>query len=112
MPAGFTPPVPGLTESSGVTPDTMGPMGMLAMMMGKSPQPDATQDKMAQVVQLLREIAKSDPRAGMIASDALRVLIEGPPPMGGASPPPGLGSPTMGGPPPGPGGMLAGSPGG
>ena len=110
--AGFAPPVPGLTASQGVTPGTASPMSMLAMLLGqKSPPPDTTQEKMSQVVQLLREVAKSDPRIGMIASEALRVLIEGPPGRLGASQPPGAGGPTMGGPSAGGGGMPPGMPG-
>src|SRR3990167_6801828 len=110
-PVGFAPPVPGLTASQGVTPDSASPMSMLAMMLGqKSPPPDTTQEKMSQIVQLLREVSKSDPRIGMIASEALRVLLEGPPGRSGASQPPGPGGPMVGGPSAGGGGMPPGMP--
>lgn len=111
FPAGFAPPIPGVTESDGVGSAGMGPMQMLAMMMGRQAQPDAATEKMAQVVQLLREIGKSDPRLGMMATEALKVLVEGPPPpMGGTPQPSGVGGPVMGGPQGG--GQMQGSPGG
>jgi hypothetical protein len=109
FPVGFAPPIPGVTESAGVGPEGMGPMQMLAMMMGQQAEPDATTEKMAQVVQLLREIGKTDPRLGMLATDALRVLVEGPSAGAGTSQPSGVGGPVMGGPQPG--GQIAGAPG-
>ena len=91
---------------------------MLAMMLGGMRQkPETSGDKMARVVQLLREISREDPRIGMLTSEALRVLIEGgtsalipKAPMAGQGPGPmapiaggaGGGIPPMGS----PGGMI------
>jgi len=135
MPLGYAPPIPGVSRTEGMppgmpptglqngnsdpdidggagipgsgSPGGLDPMTMLALALGTRPQ--GTQmgsgDKMAQVVQLLREVAESDPRIGSIASGALQVLIQGPP--GGAAPP---GQPPIppGGAPmgPAPGGMV------
>lgn len=92
-PSGYAPAVPGLTSGNGAAPDAMSPMQIVAMMMGQRPdaEADSTTEKMAKIVQLLREVSKEDPRIAMIASDALRLLIEGP--SQGASPSPG---PTAG----------------
>lgn len=111
-PVGFTPPVPGMTKTEGVSPAGASPMSLLSMLMGNRPQGDQTAgDKMAQVVQLLREVAKTDPKIGMVAGEALRVLIEGPSALAGTSGPPGptAPGPAMGG---APGGMPMMGPGG
>lgn len=110
FPAGMAPPIPGITESSGVSPGGMGPMQMLAMMMGKQAQPDSAVEKMATVVQLLREIGRSDPRLGMLAAEALKSLTEGPSGTPGTPQPSGVGGPVMGGPQSA--GQIAGAPGG
>ena len=107
-PMGVPPIVPGLTGTSGANPDNPDPMQMLAMMMGKSPDDtESSSEKMSKVVQLLREVSKEDPRIALIASEALRVLIDGgksmlgsggqqrpmpPAPQGGAVPVGGPGS--------------------
>ena len=114
-PAGFAPTIPGVTSTASPPPGEMSPDTILAMMMGMRPQAEsASPDKMAQVVQLLREISKQDPRLGMIAGEALRVLIDGPRPgSGGPGPMSGgpAGAPNTFGSAPslpigGPGGML------
>jgi len=101
---GPPPPIPGVSSTEGMTSDAMDPMTMLAMALGTRPQSqEGSVEKMAQVVQLLREIAKEDPRIGAMASDALNALLQGPaqPPSG---PPPGGGAgPQMMG---GPGGAI------
>ena len=103
---GFPPVIPGLTSGEGTSPGAMDPMQMVAMMMGQNPpQNGSSTEKMSQVIQLLREIAKEDPRIGLLANDALRLLVEGPQsgpqampaPPSGAGPMPG-GSIPMGGP--------------
>lgn len=79
-PKGFAPVIPGLTRTEG--PESSGDVfDMLSMLLGKGQKEPAVTDKMAQVVQLLREIAQEDPRIAPIAGDALRALIEGPPPF-------------------------------
>lgn len=105
-PMGMAPPIPGVTGTQGVSPSDAGPKDMLSMVLGMQPglQMGAT-DKMAQVVQLLREIAKDDPRQGMFASQALEMLTSGPPP-GGPGKPPGAMPPPM----PSPQGMANGGP--
>ena len=102
-PRGFAPPIPGVTKTEGVaSPEALDPMGRLSMAMGRAPQaPSSIGDKMAQVVQLLREIAQSDPRLAMLTGGALKALTEGPP-MG--PPPPSM---PMGGPGGGPAGPMA-----
>ena len=116
-PAGFAPVIPGVTSTATPPPNGMSPDTLIAMMMGMRPQGgNASPDKMAQVVQLLREISKQDPRLGMIAGEALRVLIDGPQPgPGGPSPmmsggpagaPLGMPGQAPGLPIGGPGGML------
>ena len=74
---GFAPPIPGVSQTSGESPSSLGPMEMIATMMGMRQKPEATGDKLAQVIQLLREIAKEDPRIGLLTSEAMRVLMEG-----------------------------------
>lgn len=91
-PQGSPPIVPGLTQGDGPAPGSLKPDEMLAMMMGNKPQMSGSPDKMAQVVQLLREIATGDPRMGSIAGEMLRVALEGPPRFAGAQ-----GQPPMGG---------------
>ena len=77
---GLPPVIPGLTKTEGLPPGPpTDPMTMLSVLMGRPQAPDTSTEKMARVVQLLREIAKQDPRIGMLASDALRMLITGPP---------------------------------
>lgn len=104
MPQGYAPAVPGLTAGEGVAPSAMDPLQIVAMMMGKNPDSTSTADKMAQVVQLLREVSKEDPRIALLASDALRLLIEGPTTGATAAPGPVSGSPQA---PGAPGGMIA-----
>lgn len=79
--SGFGPPIPGMTRGDGPLPGSKtSPMEMLAMMMGMNRQtPDSAVDKMAKVVQLLREVSVQDPRIAAIAGGALRALLEGPP---------------------------------
>ena len=91
---GFAPAVPGVTSTNGLSPSSVSPMQMVAMMMGQRPQgEDSTTEKMSKIIQLLREVSKDDPRVAMLANDALRLLVEGPQSgpgnMGGASPSPG-----------------------
>lgn len=103
-PAGFAPVVPGLTGGNGPAPNGMRPEEMLSVMMGQRNPTGfgGSPDKMAQVVQLLREISKEDPRIGFLAGDALRLLLEGPQMFartpGGASMASGAGGPGAGGP--------------
>lgn len=105
-PTGYAPAIPGLTGGNGLSPASMNPMQLVAMLMGDSPaSSDSTTEKMAKIVQLLREVSKEDPRISLLASDALRLLVEGPQtPQPGTSPvaggnsvgsvmPPGAGSP-------------------
>lgn len=102
-PSGYAPAVPGLTEGDGAALGGMSPMQMVAMLMGTKPDGvDSTTEKMAKVVQLLREVSKEDPRIALIASDALRLLIEGPTAMP-AGQGPGAGSSLPVG---GPGAMI------
>src|SRR3989304_1845750 len=76
---GQAPVIPGLTKTEGVSPDAMTPMQMVAMMMGSRPTPeDSTTEKMGKIVQLLREVSRDDPRIAALATDALRLLIQGP----------------------------------
>lgn len=107
---GYAPAVPGLTGGDGFPAGGVPPMSAVAMLMGDRPTPpDTTTEKMARVLQLLREIAKEDPRQAMLASDALKLLIEGP----GAGGPPQQPGPAMPGGGPMPGGVLPlGGPGG
>lgn len=96
----MAPAIPGLTEGNGTSPGAISPMQMVAMMMGMRPsQPDSTTEKMATIVQLLREVSKEDPRLSALTSDALNLLLEGP--SGGGS-----GSPTTSAGPGMPGSML------
>jgi len=74
------------------------------MMMGQR-NPTSFQsspDKLAMVVQLLREVAREDPRIGFLAGDALRLLLEGPQlfnrTSGGAQMTSGASGPGAGGP--------------
>ena len=103
-PAGFAPVVPGLTGGAGMSPSGMRPEEMLSMMMGqKNPMTlQSTPDKLAMVVQLLREVSKEDPRIGFLAGDALRMLLEGPQGFnrtpGGAQMSSGASGPGAGGP--------------
>lgn len=76
---GSAPVMPGFSQTSGLSPDSISPMHMVSMMMGMRPgQPDSTTEKMATIVQLLREVSKEDPRLAMLTSDALKLLLEGP----------------------------------
>lgn len=104
---GAAPVIPGMTKTEGIAPGGMSPMQMVAMMLGQRPAPvDSTTEKMATIVQLLREVSKEDPKLGMLASDALRLLIEGPTGSQG-------GSPVAQAPPGGPGSIIPmGGPGG
>lgn len=80
-PRGFAPPVPGMTNTNGMSAGAVDPMTMTAVMMGNR-QPDGPSsvgDKMQQVVQLLREVAQADPRLSMLVGGALQMLMEGPP---------------------------------
>lgn len=100
-PLGFAPPIPGMTGGEGTAPGQADPMQMVAMMLGMSPAgKDTTTEKMSKVVQLLREVAKEDPRISSLVTDALKLLVEGP----------GQGQPaqqqTQGGPMPQPGGSM------
>lgn len=115
MPPGYAPPVPGVTSGEGFPAGANGPppMSAVAMMMGERPTPpDSTTEKMSQIVQLLREVSKEDPRLAMLASDALKLLIEGPSaggPQGMPQGPAGPGGMPMPGGKlsmPGPGGMI------
>lgn len=102
-PRGFAPVIPGLTRTEGPEPPG-DPLDLLSVLLGMGKKDGVVEDKMAQVVQLLREIAREDPRIAPIAGDALRALLEGPPPFlrgpGGAQGPAGLmaASAPMGGP--------------
>jgi hypothetical protein len=89
-PSGFAPVVPNVTNTEGMPPDAVnaagppgspGSMEMLAKMMGSKPgmQGQATVgDKMMQAIQILREVAQSDPRLAMLVGTALQSLIQGP----------------------------------
>ena len=79
-PRGFAPVIPGFTRTEGPEPPG-DPMAMLSVLLGLGKKEGQVEDKMARVVQLLREIAQEDPRIAPIAGDALRALIEGPPPF-------------------------------
>ena len=87
-PIGAASPIPGLTGTAAPIPGaTPSPMEALARLLGqRTGGQTSTVDKMAQVVQLLREISKGDPRLAELAGDALRLLIEGPPGGGASSP--------------------------
>lgn len=109
---GYAPSIPGISGGEGFPAGLQGapPMSAVAMMMGDRPTPpDPTTDKMAKIVQLLREVSKEDPRLALLASDALKLLIEGPstgpggqgPVMPGSGPMPGGKLPYSG-----PGGMI------
>lgn len=93
----FPPIVPGLTAGDGSAPGAMSPTERVAMLMGMRPQrPDTTTEKMAQIIQLMREVAKQDPRIGGLVADALRVLVEGAPPGGqGPAPATPIGGPAQ-----------------
>jgi len=99
---GPPPVVPGVTGTQGIAPGGLDPMQMVAMMMGMAPgKKDTTIDKMAKVVQLLREVSKEDPRIALLANDALKLLVEGPqsgPPTAGGSPGRAVSPIPMGGP--------------
>lgn len=96
-PSGFAPVVPNVTNTSGMSPDIMnsagppgepGSMEMLAKMMGSKPEMKGQAtvgDKMMQAIQILREVAQSDPRLAMLVGTALQSLIQGPN-MGAAAP--------------------------
>lgn len=112
MPPTYAPQVPGVSDGNGFPAGQGGvpPMSAVAMMMGDRPTPpDSTTEKMSQIVQLLREVSKEDPRLAMLASDALKLLIEGPSagPPGGMQGPGGPGGAPMPG-----GGLSAAGPGG
>ena len=86
MAALFAPSIPGMSSDSSMPPapgesplSGGGPLSALAALLGGRPKQgtNTTGDKMAQVVQLLREISREDPRIGALTSEALRVLIEG-----------------------------------
>ena len=101
MAQGAAPVIPGLSQTSGLSPDAVSPMQMVAMMLGDKPGgQDSTTEKMAMIVQLLREVSKEDPRLSMLTSDALRLLIEGPSGQEG-------GGPVAPGPGGGPGSMMS-----
>lgn len=76
------PPIPGVTRTEGTLPgegmDAVTRLATLMGLRGVSQKPSSSPEKMAQVVQLLREIAKEDPRLAEMAGGALRALIEGP----------------------------------
>lgn len=104
-PSGFAPVVPGVTSGAG-PPTSLRPEEMLSLMMGqRNPTSfQSTPDKLALVVQLLREVSKEDPRIGFLAGDALRLLLEGPqmfnrtsggPGMTSGASGPGAGGPSM-----------------
>lgn len=98
---------PGLTQGAGPAPGSLKPDEMLAMLMGNRPQGSGSPDKMAQVVQLLREIAASDPRIAPIAGEMMKVALEGPPRFAqtnqGGLPPVAGGGPSTSSPMMGPG---------
>lgn len=107
-PVGFAPPIPGTTETNGLSPDMLSPMAMMMMAAGMDTGKDTTGKKMETVIKLMREIQQSDPRMAPLLSDALRLLIEGP--SQGQGPPgagPGMGMPPGVSPSGGPGGMVA-----
>lgn len=84
-PLGAAPVVPGLTQTNGISPDAMDPLQMIALLMGLRPEPETSAaDKIEQVIRLLREVAREDPRIGFLANDALRLLVEGPALMRGS----------------------------
>lgn len=92
---GYAPPIPGLTKTDGIAPGD--PMGTVAMLMGQNPEgQDSTTEKMAKIIQLMREVSKEDPRSAVLVNDALRLLIEG-----SSSPGPGGGPVMQAGPPTG-----------
>lgn len=104
---GFAPAVPGLTKTEGLAPGTPpNPMALLAMLLGQRPTaPDTTTEKMAQVIQLLRELGKEDPKIAGLTGEALRLLISGPPaaarppmPVPSGGPGGGMGVPLVGSP--------------
>lgn len=76
---GFPPPIPGVTRTDAPLTGPKSPMEMIATMLGARQQTQTgSAEKMAQVVQLLREVAREDPRLAELVGGALRVLIEGP----------------------------------
>lgn len=104
MPGGVAPPIPGLTETSGVSPDSISPMTLMAMMMGLNPgKEDTVGQKIEQVIRLLRELGQGDPKMAPLAMDALRALTEGLPQVQAPSGPPVPNRGSVGG---GPGGMV------
>ena len=109
-PPGAPPFVSGLTQGMGTPPGDLKPDEMLAMMMGQRPQRSGSPDKMAQVVQLLREITAGDPRLAPIAGEMMRVALEGPPKFSqqaqAGQPPIAGGGPPSAGPTLGPRGMA------
>lgn len=75
---GSSPPIPGITATNGVNSDMLGPMALMMLMKGMNPGEDTTARKIEQVIALLREIGRDDPRIGPLIADSLRLLVEGP----------------------------------
>lgn len=98
-PIGSAPVVPGMTATQGMVPGQVPPLALLAMLMGNRPQQeDTTGALMEQVIRLLEQIGRKDPRVAPITGEALKVLREGP--STEAAGPRGIESPS------GPGGVL------
>lgn len=78
-PTGFAPPIPGVTNGNGMSPDNLSNMAMLSMMMGMKPEKEDTAGQMIeQVIQLLRKAGNTDPRLAPLTMDLLQRLTEGP----------------------------------
>ena|SRR3990167_3312030 len=103
-PSPFAPPIPGVSETDGMSPDMLSPMAMMMMATGMDSGKDTTARKMEEVIRLLKEIGQSDPRIGTLTADALKLLIEGPSATAGQGGPPGMPPPAPAG---GPGGMVS-----
>ena len=111
-PLASMPILPGVTSTAGPSSERPDPIQMMAMLMGNQPpKTDSTMEKMEQIVRLLREVSKSDPKIAMLTSEALRVLVDGGKSLLGSGPgtPQKPGAPSPGGSIPmgGPGGMSA-----
>lgn len=106
-PLAFAPPVPGLTQTNGVSPDMLSPMAMMSMMMGQNiGKEDSTTQKIETVIRLLREVGQSDPRMAAITGEALQMLVQGPSNANMSSTSPTMGASAAGVPSGGPGGAI------